>query len=162
MVAQIGTKLVEDTQVKTPTLISEAITLGRKHHAYYKVLPRVGVIDEPVEMGNWRFVPRNQDTTYIPPEADRLGQPLKDAGFTILQEIIGHEQHEQNEKPRRDFSRLKEKALNINKIAGVLAGLVVTVGVAAVYMLALAIAYDPALIYVMEDGTWLVIAEWHE
>lgn len=159
MLTQINEKVVQGRL----SLASQVVALGYEHHLRFKVLPPLGILDAPKEINGWTFIPRELDNTPVPPEIDRHGQYLKGAGFVVLQEIIGHEPKEEMEmKPKRDYTKVKEQAAQVAKFLGVLVGLAITAAVGLAYIFALALSADPALIYVLEDGTWLVVGEFYE
>ena len=70
------------------SLAGKAVALGNKHHGSYQVLPRIGVIDEPVELNGWTFIPEEMDTSHKPREIYRHPQLLEKHGIPVLQLII--------------------------------------------------------------------------
>jgi hypothetical protein len=176
---QMDTKIVVTRQAMWAMLAGEArgytyLNLGQK-----------GVIEDRVVGLGWYFVPRSMDTAVVPKKADELARPVYEAGVVVLQEIIGHEIKVVEDSD----SAGEESTPNRSKLAMGLgiAGLV-TVGVVAVASVlappAVAVAaapvaatgtsawalaglgalalIDPALILVLEDGTWLQCASWLE
>ena len=149
----------------TATVINKALKVGLDNHGFYTVLPPLGELEKPIVMNHWRFVPRDQDDTYIPKEADRQVMALKKNGILIRQEIVGHDLVEEKKKQER----IEQTRNRIQKGAEVLRGLAMIGGFLAVgfirlavSIIALAITADPILIVVLEDGTWLCVAEWEE
>lgn len=152
-----------DTQVES--VVSHALRVGKENNMEFHVLPRLGVIDKQVVMNGWRFLPRQMDDSPIPTWADKRVKVLRDSGVTILQEIVGHnmQEEEEKEKKQEELEEKREKsAAAIMTIAGVI-GFIVYAAI-ALFILALQaiLTADPALIVVMEDGTWIAVAEWDE
>jgi hypothetical protein len=140
------------------------IEVSNKTHGFYQLLPQFnGVLDEPVEIDGWRYVPRNKDDSPVPKEAERQIKALKDAGVVILQEVIGHNLIEEAETEAKK-QRYKDNIKTAQKLAVgafFLVGLLV-LGVArvALAVASFALTADPAYIVVLEDGQWLCIVDW--
>lgn len=152
-----------DTQMES--VVSRALQVGMENNMKFDVLPRLGVIDKQVVMNGWRFLPRQMDDSPIPAWADARVKLLKDSGFTIVQEIIGHNMQEEEEKQKKQEEleeKRKKSAAAIMTIAGII-GFIVYAAIALFIMALEAIlTADPALIAVMEDGTWIAVAEWDD
>lgn len=136
-----------------------------EQYGHYKELPKLGIIKEPMIINDWRIVDRKDDDTPIPHDVDRHVLALKKAGAPIVQELIGHNLKDEEEKQRR-IERNKQRletAVQMAKGLMVIAGVVVS-GVASLIMsvISFALAVDPVLIVVLEDGTWLCVAEWDD
>lgn len=155
---------LHSTLAKKTTVVNKACKIGQENFGDYKVMPRIGVIDEPREQGPWHFLPLEMDDSEIPKEAWRHVELLRKHGIPILQVIVGHNVQEEEEK-RQKMEAYKKTAEKIVALVATLAiGFLVTmasttatVGLGFVGLLA---AIDPILIVVLEDGTWLCVAEW--
>ncbi len=148
-------------------VVNNALAVGEENHGFYKVMPKLGKIDQPMEINGWRFLPRQMDDAEIPNEADRQVQALRENGIVILQEIVGHnliEEKEKQEKIERYKNNMKTNAERMGKaitFAGVFIAWAAQAVIALVIgIISFALAIDPALIVVLEDGTWLCVAEW--
>jgi hypothetical protein len=180
--------------------------IERQRNVQFALLPIVGLLNRPMEIDGWRVIPREMDTSPIPPEADmRLGW-LQEGGVRFLQQIVIHEPNRERlalpnpfplalppPEPEhvpviplaypvaapRDYTREKEAAKEVLKIAGkALAITAIGVGVIAAapiiaatagavvvlggVVLALGAGVDPALVVILEDGRWMVVARWFE
>ncbi|MEJ2750791.1 MAG: hypothetical protein P8183_23220 [Anaerolineae bacterium] len=155
-----------DTSTKTG-LVNHALAVGQENHGHYKVMPKLGVIDEPMIINGWRFVPRGMDDAEVPKEGDRQVLALKTKGIVILQEIVGHnlvEEEEKRQKIEQVKNNLKIAGERLRGIASVAGSLLVwavqAFAALALGIITFALAADPALIVVLEDGTWLCVVEW--
>ncbi|MBK8903127.1 MAG: hypothetical protein IPM53_18210 [Anaerolineaceae bacterium] len=138
--------------------------LGRENHGHYTVMPRIGVITEPMEVNGWKFLPLEMDDSVIPREAWKHVELLRDNGVIIKQVIVGHNLIEEEEK-RQKMEACKKTAEKVVSFVATLAVGFMTAIAGAGAMLALGfvgllVAIDPILVVVLEDGTWLCVAEW--
>ena len=143
--------------------VNKALEVGQKNHGYYRVLPRLGVIDEPIIVRDLQFLPREMDSSQIPWEADRQIKALENKGVLILQQIVGHnlkEEWEKQQKIEQTRQRIQQGTKILHDLAVV--GGVLSLGIlrVALSVITFALVADPWLIAVLEDGTWLVVAEW--
>jgi hypothetical protein len=157
--------MTEPTIIQLQTSVAaQAVAVGRKHHTRFEVMPRIGVLTEPVVINGWRCVPRDQDDSPIPREADLRVGWLREEGIAIMQEIVMHEPGEL--LPVRDFTREKEALVKAAKVLGVVAvaatAAAATVAIATLTTAAtvVALGVDPALCVCLEDGTWTCVASW--
>jgi len=170
----MNTQTVDQVIYVEATPVARAIAIGRKAHMRYNVLPRLGVIDAPMELpGGWTAIPRDMDDSPVPPLADKQVELLKDGGIQILQQIILHEPEVEREPGRIeqavaniDKEKLKRKikeassAVGSAVAMGAAAVVYAATGMAAIAALSAVVAIDPALVCVLEDGTWLVVCTW--
>jgi hypothetical protein len=144
-------------------VMERAMALGDKHGYYFRAMPNIGVISEPVMVNRWRFVPIEQDNTPLPPEAQTRLNLLVEAGFPIKQVLIGHEPKTKKEKKEVNFPEVDLSSLwTFLRVVGLVLGAVVTViGYAAITALSL---LDPVLIVILEgEERWMLcIATWEE
>jgi hypothetical protein len=152
-----------ETQVES--IVSKALSVGKANHAQYQVLPRIGVIDNPLEQNGWLFVPRDKDKTIIPHEAHRHIELLEESGVVILQQIVGHNlQEEEEKKKKQEEIKLRQERLTktIEAAIGIVGFIVMGVLTLFFGLLQILLTADPALLVVLEDGTWLAVAEWDD
>lgn len=152
-----------DTSAKTG-VINDALSVGRENHGHYKVMPRIGVITEPMEVNGWKFLPQEMDDSLIPREAWKHVEWLRQGGITIKQVIVGHNLKEEEEK-RQKMEAYKKTAEKIVAFVATLAvGFMTAIASAGAALglglVGLLMAIDPILVVVLEDGTWLCVAEW--
>jgi hypothetical protein len=170
IVVSVEPKAAKQTLVKPDlTLAARAVAIGWKHYMPYLILPKLGVISEPVYHNGWLCVPREMDNSYVPPIADKQILYLIEGGIPITQQVIMHEPKRDKPLlvlPKVDPAKAKEAGETLVKVIGVVAGVVAVVGFAMAYAAATAVAIDPALVAVIsdetgkEDGLWLVVASW--
>lgn len=160
-----------------PCLAAQAVAVGRKHHVRFEVLPRIGVLERPTEFNRWLGVPRDQDTSFIPRWADRRPDWLREAGITVMQEIVMHELKPEQIEVEAGTTLSTSKmlglvAIGVAGLAVVATAAVVVSAISAVTATAaatataavttptaiaagaglLALGLDPALICVLDDG----------
>jgi hypothetical protein len=142
-------------------VMERAMALGDKHGYYFRAMPNIGVISEPVMVNKWRFVPLAQDNTRLPPEAQTRLNLLVRAGFPIKQVLIGHEpkiEKKQVELPSFDWS-------SVTAVLRVIGPVLRAVDKVIFYALVAALSlFDPALIVILEgEERWMLcIATWEE
>lgn len=170
----MNTRTIDQIIYVEATPVARAIAIGRKAHMRYDVLPRLGIIDRAIELpGGWTAIPREMDDSPVPRLADKQVELLQDGGIRILQQIILHEPEVEREPGRIEqaisnidkekFKRqIKEASSAVGSAiaVGATAAAYTAVGVAAIAALAAVAAVDPALVCVLEDGTWLVVCSW--
>ena len=152
-----------DTSAKTG-VINDALAVGRENHGHYKVMPRIGIITEPMEANGWKFLPQEMDDSVIPREAWKHVELLRLDGITIKQVIVGHNLKEEEEK-RQKMEAYKKTAEKVVAFVATLAvGFMTAIASAGaalcIGIVGLLLAIDPILVVVLEDGTWLCVAEW--
>ncbi len=125
-------------------LARQAVSVGFKNHWRFRVVGEASYKKE------WRM-----ETI---PEAPRMAQErleaLKSAGITFQSFVIAHEAPRLLKAP--EFIKEKVKALQPSSFP---------IGEVLAFIFTLffqAILLDPALIVVLEDGTWLEVMTWYE
>lgn len=161
----VGAKAYTDQSLEK-NILNDALAVGRENHGHYKVMPRIGVIIEPMEVNGWKFLPQEMDDSVIPREAWKHVELLRQDGIAIKQVIVGHNLKEEEEK-RQKMEAYKETAEKIVAFVATLAvGFMTAIAGAgtalALGLVGLLVAIDPILVVVLEDGTWLCVAEWED
>ncbi|MAU01486.1 MAG: hypothetical protein CL608_30465 [Anaerolineaceae bacterium] len=154
-------------RIPKKSIINDALAVGKANFADYKVMPQLGMIDEPMEINGWDFRPFEMDDCEIPREAWRQVELLREQDIPILQVIVGHNLKEEEDKRKR-IEAYRNNLEKIGKAMAVTAGVALTLvtwlagAVTALVLgfITLVLAVDPILIVVLEDGTWLCVAEW--
>ena len=146
--------------VKT-NVVERAMALGDEHGYYFRTMPNIGVISEPVMINGWRFVPLEQDSTPIPNKVQEAIMLLKDEEFPIKQLIIVHE-------PKRERKQIDIPSPNWSTVMTALRGIGLVlwaVGTVVFYAIIAALSLlDPACIVIFEgEERWMLcIATWDE
>lgn len=127
----------------------------------YEIIGVGEMIEGPVEIGGWYLVPLDQYKSTIPPEAHQaiariLKSGVKVKGFIVAEDMAKVElKHKAKVAlPQTDYGALATKAL---KMAAVVIG---AVCLGLIYLVGMALAYDPLLICCTEENQWLLCAEW--
>jgi hypothetical protein len=155
-------KLVKSEQAKL------AVEVGRKNRVTFRALEGRGVLTEPVYHDEWWYVPIEQDTSVIPQEALRRVELLQNAGVPIKGMIVAHEAPLTLMAPKKDRQTQRDytvvKAGLIGLLGAVVAMVVaaLSVVVAIPLLVVTAVLIDPALIVVVEDGSWVEVCAWDE
>ena len=142
---------------------SKAIAAGRKRHMRFRAVNQGEVPSEPFYEDGWWYEILESEST-IPPQGRERIEILKKAGIPIKGMVVAHEapkllsapQEAEKEQPSRNVSR---DLLPV--IRGVVEVLGIILAVIGVVFLA-ALRVDPALIVVLDDGTWLEIMTWYD
>jgi hypothetical protein len=137
-----------------------ALAVGRENHYWFRVLGTMGVIPQPVYKDEWWYLPYEPDIN-IPEKALKRAEILK-SEIPIKQMIVAHEAPLLLCAPAPKKKELPE----IGSVVGIAFK---TAGVVLLAMFSLvglfftsAVAVDPALIVVLEDGTWVEVMRWYE
>lgn len=162
------------------------LMLGRKKGWRLHILGQAPIPVESIRLGDWLLVPAEKDTSPIPDRAWQRLQALFAAGIRPQGFVVVHEAPKLLPPPSgSEFadlqglirgaqfkSALKTVATVLSVVGGALAvvsGVIViailtVLAAAAVFtvgaLIAGAIALDPILIAVMDDGTWIEIDRW--
>lgn len=127
-------------------------------------MPRIGVITEPMEVNGWKFLPQEMDDSLIPREAWKHVALLRQNGITIKQVIVGHNLKEEEEKRQKMEAYKKTAEKIVASVATLVVGFMTAIASAGAALglglVGLLMAIDPILVVVLEDGTWLCVAEW--
>lgn len=143
----------------------KAIKIGCVNHMWFKVVGCGGFPHEPYYKDEWWFVPLKPGEI-IPPEGEIRLELLRGAGVRIKGLVIAHEAPKVLPAPKPgDKEKQKTNTATSSTLLPILE--VITAVLGAIFMvfgmiLIRAILIDPALIVVLEDGTWLEIMTWYE
>lgn len=142
---------------------SQAILVGRRYHWRFRVVGFGEAPEKPVYQSGWWL-----ETI---PEAPRMAQDrllaLKRANIPVKHIVIAHEAPKllANPEPKKDF-KITPILSEIGKVLGVLtlasAAAAASAIVAPLFLLLSVVLVDPALIVILEDGTWIEVATWYE
>jgi len=132
------------TQVTTSFEVQRALAVGRKRDMRFRLIRMTETLEAKpfvlyrgiFEEKPWVFLPRETDPTEVPYEIDIRPDLLREAGFEIVAEYIGHE--EAGFLPEKEEKSLEEK---INEWAPkIIAGVIGAVAVIALAIIAMALA----------------------
>lgn len=170
-------KIIKSEQAKL------AVEIGRKNRKTFRPLEGRGVLTEPVYREEWWYIPIEQDKSVIPQEALYRAELLQNAGIKMKGMIVAHEAPLALLAPKeeREIRRQKAEVLTgliaLAGIAVLVLGWIVSIPAAAAVaigapsgmafswataILATSALVDPALIVVLEDGTWVEVCAWDE
>lgn len=160
-----------------------ALDVARENHKRFRVLEKTGEISSPVRIGNWVYAPTT--AAIIPADAKNRIELILKSGLNPTQIIMGHELVEVPQLPGPVVTKpapLTVPKININEIKispeteQAIKQALVTTGKVAIevakiaavgtglvlYGMALALAADPSVIVVLEDGSWVEVLSWYE
>lgn len=136
------------------TDVAKVVELAEENHWSVRTLGRYGMPPETVFKNGWSYEPMVDCT--MPPVAVKRAQEVLKSGVKVQGFVIGHQ------RPREVDKRVIYGLVGICAVVVfwnlVLALLQVAFILVAVYI---ALAVDPALIVVLEDGTWVELARWY-
>jgi hypothetical protein len=138
----------------------QAILVGRQHHWRFKVVGQGEPPSQPVYKDEWWF-----ETVHTIPEKgkDRL-EALQRARVPFKSMIIAHEAPKLLTAPKEMPKKQESKSSTTPILPAVEA---IAVGIVTILLLVFglmfrAVLLDPALIVVLEDGTWVEVMTWYE
>jgi len=163
--------------------VEMALAVGRKQHLTFRLIRLSETLDEDnpfvvyegeFQSKPWLFLPRKRDRSYVPLEADRRAGLLKEAGFEIGAEFVGHPEPEfepaPDETPQRSPVDWHLMSSEVGKV--VITEFVSAVKAAATATVALVVgmvgalnAIDPSLVCVIRcaDGfAFIEVCRWNE
>lgn len=140
----------------------EVVNFGREKHWRFHPIQASGKLATPVIIDDWLFIPVDDDTSIIPGTALARVEAIKSAGFKTQGLILAHEAPKMLPMPKRQPKPKTEEAPKVNTslIVEFITGALEVFGYVLLFS-AMAIV-DPALIVVLEDGTWLEVMTWYE
>jgi hypothetical protein len=128
----------------------------------------IGVIDTPIYVNEWWYIPVELDDLNSTPDfvQDRMELILK-SNIPVKQLVIRHEAPKLLAAPQVEVKPIEIPWEQIKQVAGVTAKVlaVMAAGIAVaplVLMGGLLMMLDPALCIVLEDGTVMEVARWFE
>jgi hypothetical protein len=154
----------------------QLMQLGERRGWEPLVLGKAPLPDRPTRVGDWLLVPVEQDTSCIPARALRRVQAIYEAGMRPQGFVVVHEAPRQLAGPTpmtrpMTPTDVAEQLRPVGAFALKAAGVVAVIGaclltvIAAIalpipFLLIGAIALDPILVAVTEDGDWIEIDRW--
>ena len=154
----------------------QLLTLGEERGWEARIVGQAPLPDVPVRVGEWLIVPIEQDTSDIPARTLRRVQAIYEAGLRPQGFVVVHEAPLQLAGPKPkpttiDPAEVVERLRPLGEFAVKAVGTVAVVGTYAAVVLAAiamplpflligAIALDPILIAVTEDGYWVEVDRW--
>ncbi|MFC1879101.1 hypothetical protein ACFLZW_04240 [Chloroflexota bacterium] len=141
----------------------QVVALAKNNHWGFRVLGYGDVITSPVYHNQWWFVPAEQDDSTIPGRATNRVQAILDAGHKIQGVIVAHEAPKLLQDSRQANMDILT-GQHVKDAVGVLVRVVTTAATFFGYLFAFGLLalVDPALIVVLEDGTWVEVMRWYE
>ena len=146
------------------TQSKQVLTLGREHHWRFRVVEDEGMITSPKIRNEWLYVPIFNNESSINPRAMTRVSAIKEAGFTINGLIIAHEAPKLLCSPPKPEPEPIEIPKSNPQVVATLSVVVLGILEAFGYLMLLAplVLIDPALIVVLDDGSWIEVMRWLE
>lgn len=155
--------------------VREAVCIGRKNHWWFRVVGNGEMITQPVYKDGWWLIPTPLDSTDIAKARKRI-DALKSTGIPIQGVVVAHEAPRLLCAPKASDRPLVTQSaaqMALAVLKGVLLGtltlasavvLITTIlpVLGSVVLLAGLVLIDPAIIVVLEDGTWLEVLTYYE
>ncbi len=147
-------------QIVVPTDVRIAMDVARSNHWQFRVWGTGPVPTEPIYTDSWWLLPAG--AAEIPESGQERIAALKRAGIPIKAAVVGHEAPKALLAPKEQpgaESGSRQTAQSITSSGGgfILEGLLMLFGLTVQAMLV-----DPALVVILEDGTWLEVMTWLE
>jgi hypothetical protein len=144
--------------------VGKALTLARKNHWWFRVIGTGAMISSPKYQDGWWLVPINEDKTIIPKNALERVEKLKQDGIRIQGVIVAHEAPKLLCAPAKEPFKIDTEAISktAGEVAAGLARVIATIFGILFYLVTFAVLVDPALIVVLEDGTYVEVMTWYE
>lgn len=147
-----------NTKTKTQFIYSDlaekAIEIGRQKHWRFKVVGYGQVPNRPFYRGAWWFEPVKE----LPDGKDRL-DALRASGIDFKGFVVAHEVVLVETKPE---TKIQTQTPDILPVLGDVFKIVGQVTLSLLLLTAQAVLIDPALIVILEDGTWLEVMTWYD
>ncbi len=165
--------------VKSETAV-KAVVVGLKERKTFRPMTQRGLITEPFYADEWWYEPYEQSKSVVPAEAMRRVELLRSNGIGIKGMVIAHEAPLILMAPEHDRQVWRTRNALTVAVFTLLAGVAVVVAIAVAtpvavvaapvatsalslpMLLTTAVLVDPALVVVLEDGTWLEVCRWDE
>lgn len=137
----------------------KAILIGRQNHWRFKVIGNGDLPQEHTYKDEWWFEPVS-----VPAVAQDRLNALQASGLSFRGFLIAHEAPKRLTSPK-PISKPNVKVTNSPDIVPTITTIAEFFATSFVLVFSLffqAILLDPALIVVLEDGTWLEVMTWYE
>lgn len=146
------------------TIISQqtrqALAVGMTNLWLFRVVGTGEVPNEPTYRDKWWFEPLTAQN--IPSEGKRRLDALRKARVPIKGVVYAHEAPKLLMAPKPPKPDFKISSSDIVTALGDVARVILTVFGVVFALFFQAILVDPALIVVLEDGTWVEVMTWYE
>jgi len=150
----------------------EVMAIGKENHWGFRVLGPDEMITSPVYKDEWWYVPLEEDQSIIPEETKRRALTIESSGIKTQGFIVAHEAPKilisTTDKPQPVKTQLIQNLDTLGEaVVYILSGFAAVFGfmLTALPYVLMAPAFlliDPALIAVLEDGTWVELMRWQE
>jgi hypothetical protein len=133
---------------------SAAMKVANEHHWQFKVLGTGKVLTEPIYTDSWWLTP----ATKIPAAGLKRVDALRKAGIPIKGFVIAHEAPKLLAAPKEEPK--PQPTQTSSSIPSFDASFILEGALLAFGLIFRAMLIDPALIVVLEDGTYLEVLTW--
>ena len=113
---------------------------------------------KPMQIGEWWVVPADQYDSTIPPEAYKKLNALINRGIKIKGVFVADDI--KKIKAKEEKERKKKEA--VEQVAGTFLEILGTVAMAIGYLFVMAFSFDPMLVAVLEDGSYVCLYSWYD
>jgi hypothetical protein len=150
-------------QIIQSTEAKKALVLARQYHWFFRVIGTSKMIPNPTYKDGWWLVPVQDDKTIIPKNATQRVEKLIANGVRIQGVIVAHEAPKLLYAPPKEPFKIDYDAIGktIEQIAAGLASVIATM-FGILFLLVPMAMIDPALIVVLEDGSWVEVMRWYD
>ncbi|MCL4552435.1 MAG: hypothetical protein M1305_02610 [Candidatus Marsarchaeota archaeon] len=157
-----------ETQLLQTSYAQRVVDIGRRRRYWFRVVGDEGMISRPVFRDNFWVSPLSPDCT-LPSACEERIRSLMSEGVAIQGVLIAHEASHLlpgkiAPKPKREPIRIPWAAIGGVATLGVgIVGIAAAVFVKVIaFMLTVTVGVllDPAVIVVLEDGTWVEVYSW--
>lgn len=141
----------------------KAVVIGLQSHWQFRVVGNGTLPSNPVYKNEWWFEPLT--TQAIPEEGKARLEALRRSGIRFQGVVVAHEAPrllttEKKVEKKPDFKI--SPSTDILTVLGSLASGIAAFSLFVFSLFFQAILIDPALIVVLEDGTWVEVMTWYE
>lgn len=128
----------------------------------YEVIGHGGMIYTPQQIGQWWIVPAQDYKGKIPPDIQRkmfelVNQGVAIQGFLIAEDMAVIEARRKREQEKKEAT---EKAVKMGMQALAVPFIALRMGL--ILFVSALMAFDPMLIGILEDGSWICLGTWFD
>lgn len=154
--------------MKQSVLARQAIAVGRRNHWRFQVIECDEMPKEPILKSEWWYEPT--DKYSIPEDGRERISAIELAGIKTVGFMVAHEAPrllaapKPQPKPMPKPQTKPKVEIDFSGVVQTITRLVVAgfVGLVGMVGLVFAVLLDPAIIVVLEDGTWVKVMTWYE
>jgi hypothetical protein len=140
-----------------------ALEMADEEHWDFRVLGTEGMLDDPLYRDEWWFIPLDSEMI-IPQRALKRVEAIQNLGIRTQGLIVAHEAPLLLNEPQKPKLVIQHDELEqmIVQFANFVMEVARIFGLIVLFSLSSIVMLDPALIVVLEDGTWVEVMRWVE